>query len=130
MIQFNGDTCVLKVTDKWGEHRIECGSDRWINNDVRLPGMAPNISRLLWANNVINEPQKASAKYAWIDDNTLTIRLQYLETAHYENITLSFSGRELHVEMLPSYYIAGHPFLSGKRIGYTGRFVWIKDGEG
>ncbi len=129
IIQFNNDTCIFKLSDHRGDYHIECGRDKWINNDILLPGMAPNISRLLWANNEMNGPQKISAKYVWIDQNTLMIRLQYLETAHYENITCSFSGKKLYMKMLPSFYIADHPILAEKKIGYMGIFIQNEDKE-
>jgi hypothetical protein len=128
-IQFNNDTCILKLSDNSEDYQIECGSNKWINNNLRLPGMAPNISRLLWANNEITEPQKVSAKYVWIDQNTLYIRLQYLETAHYENITFSFSGKRVNMKMLPNYYVDDHPLMLGKKIGYTGSFIQVEEKE-
>jgi len=104
-IKSKGD--IIAVT--LGSNDIPFGSDKWVYGNTTKKG--PAILRL----KSTGEKYKTAGCYRWIDNQTLELKLRYIESPHLETITLKFDGNNLNAEIKPSIPFEGDPVkLTGK----------------
>jgi hypothetical protein len=87
----------VTLKDSKGTHEIEAGYQSWRTAQSRLPVESLHLA-------LAAEPGllAVSSSAAWADDRTLTVRMQFVETAHYQNLTFRFTGNEVKLEFTRS----------------------------
>jgi len=91
-LRFSEDTCFLY----WMDNQFIFGKEQWIAGETRKP--APNLI----ANKASFREFPAFETYGsfnWIDEQTLSLNLKYIESPHTERVELSFVGDSLHVKI-------------------------------
>lgn len=90
---FRGSHLRVTLADQSGTHEIEAGWRAWRSGRSRLPVQALHLA-------LAAEPGvlAVSSSAAWTDDRTLTVRMQFVETAHYQNLIFRFEGNQVRLE--------------------------------
>lgn len=94
------DICTLSLERAAGRVTIPLGFGRWITSRVSASGLVPWMST--FGIRVIERPGSETAisgAFAWQDDRTLTLRLQYIETPHYQLVTVRLTDDGLAFEV-------------------------------
>jgi CubicO group peptidase (beta-lactamase class C family) len=94
---FDRNVCRVTLTDSNGLHAIEAGYRAWRTGQSRLPVQSLHLA-LAAEPGVLN----VSSSAAWTDERTLTIRMQFVETAHFQNLTFRFEGNQVKLEFTRS----------------------------
>lgn len=84
-LAFAGDGCQLTLTDRWGEHHVDCGYGEW-----RLGESALYFGAL----------QPVAASGAWTASDTFTLKLAFYTTPFCPQITCRFAGDRLHFQVV------------------------------
>ena len=87
---FKGDTCETTFVENGKTIRIKSGYQRWITDDNRKEG-----NTLFAIKGRTPMATKISSHYYWTDKNTLVMTLKYVENAHADIFTFSFSDKGL-----------------------------------
>ena len=83
-IRFTGDTCVLKTDD----NQLIFGKEQWIVSETRRP--VPNL--IANSHSFLEFPPfKTYGCYCWIDEQTLSLSLKFIESPHTEIFELVFA---------------------------------------
>jgi CubicO group peptidase (beta-lactamase class C family) len=92
-VKFKHDTCQLLVGVRNGINVYNFGAAKWLPGTTNAPG--PSL--LLGAKEDIEflAPYKVDGSYTWLDQNTLMLKLRYIESPHTETITCHFNGDKL-----------------------------------
>lgn len=93
------DICTLSLERAAGGVTIPLGFGRWITSRVSAPGLVPWMSS--YGIRVMERPGSEIAvagAFAWEDDRTLTLRLQYTETPHHHRVTVRLTDDGLTFE--------------------------------
>lgn len=107
------DNCVIRFTKDKSEIQVVAYTNRWMITDkFQTQSLFPMEGRP-----VVDTPLAASA--TWKDDNTLILSLRYIETAHSDTITFTFSGRGVSISFLNS-VSNGNPNAPEKRKPLSG----------
>jgi hypothetical protein len=92
-----------------GNDVIPFGMNKWEYGTAKRK--APGILRL----KSTGQDYKTAGCYRWIDNQTLELKLRYIESPHSETFTLKFDGNNLNAEIKPSIPFEGAPVkLAGK----------------
>jgi hypothetical protein len=110
---FKPDSCVFRLWDGAGEHRILCGNGTWVRNETCNPMMQPTM---IWTllNRKVEIPIKVAAYGQWKDTYSYAMTWQYLETPHSDTVTCHFKEKELRIEVASSASDPTNPFLASK----------------
>lgn len=92
-LEFRGSQCRAVLTDAHGRHLIDAGFGRWTRGESRLP---LQVLHLALASEPASQVTLSSA--AWTDERTLKIRVQFVETAHYQHLIFRFDGDTVSLE--------------------------------
>jgi CubicO group peptidase (beta-lactamase class C family) len=98
---FRHDTCQLYISVGSGIDKVSFGAGRWLAGQTSWPG--PSL--LLGAKEDIAflAPYKIDGSYTWQDQNTLILKLRYIESPHSETITCHFNGDKLEATVAYSF---------------------------
>ena len=117
-LSFGKDGCIFKLTDKQGDHQVNCGLNRWVDATTTFP-----IAPMTLTPTVVpgGDTRKVAATGTWQDPNTFVMTWRFIETAHYETVTCRFGADTLQVEFQKSLTkINGskdtRPVLEGKQV--------------
>ena len=80
---FGAESSVVIARDRYGEHRIACGSDAWLSGTTTLGS---------------GEPQRVAASGAWLAADTYVVKLCYSETPFCYTFTCHFTDDRLTVD--------------------------------
>ena len=106
-------TCLFSLKDEKGEHLLNCSMGKWMeNHNYKTQMLFPMVGRP-----EVSSPIAASA--TWSDQNTLTMSLRYIATAHGDNITFQFAENKVTVKFLSSVSM-GNPAAPEKRVELKG----------
>lgn len=96
-----------------GEQRLACGSGAWPHSQVHIYP-ADAFTRHFTAQ--LDDPWKAAASSAWIDDATFTVKMWWYETPFARTFTFRFEGDHLTVEQQAnfSFFPVEGPVLHGQ----------------
>ncbi|WP_266368958.1 serine hydrolase domain-containing protein [Tellurirhabdus rosea] len=116
-LQFRPEACVVTLRDDKGEHRINCGLNRWTEGRTDLS----TLPIKLVPTPVPGEKEtRLAASGVWTDDNTFTMQWRFIETAHYDLVTCRFTEAGLQMEFRKSLSVLNpankdpRPVLEGK----------------
>lgn len=96
----------LYVTDTAGnEFTIDCGHDEWMTRTVSGRPICPRP----FLNNFSNLPEKwrIAASYAWSSDDTLLLRLHYVDFLSSADVSITLRGSSVDLVVRPSYVTKG-----------------------
>jgi hypothetical protein len=94
-LDFEKDSCILKLTTTEGIKKIICGWEKWnVSNET-----VKNIFPVKYRTHV---PSKIAATATWITDNTLQIDLKFVEAIHGDKLIISFNENTVSVAFLNS----------------------------
>ena len=91
-LRFGGDVCYLSMKDGAVVDSYEFGRETWKDGETTRPCayIVPSAS------NFAGLPAfKVSGSYCWNNEQTLSLILRYIESPHYENLTLHFDGEQI-----------------------------------
>ena len=90
---FRGNHLRVTLKDGKGAHEIEAGWQSWRSGQSRLPVQGLHLA-------LAAEPGvlAVSSRAAWTDDRTLTLRMQFVETAHHQSLIFRFEGNQVRLE--------------------------------
>jgi hypothetical protein len=95
------DTCYLSLDRTEGPVTIALGCGRWISGRANAPGLIPWLpmfERVVRPSNIA-----IAGAFAWKDEYTLVLRLQYPETPHHRLMTVRVSDDGLALEANDGY---------------------------
>jgi hypothetical protein len=87
----------FSLRDERGEHRVNCGSGRWVDGQTAMPGTPPTLT---YSATGFGTPVAAAA--TWKSENTFEMTWRYYETPHHDTITCRFDGDKVRIEFLNS----------------------------
>src|SRR5690606_21671897 len=86
---FTGDVCLVTVMEKGQAIKFSSGLGKWVTGGEQAPGSPFSLQG--W----IPKPTKISSHYYWKDADTLVMTLKYVENAHHDILTFTFSDQGL-----------------------------------
>jgi hypothetical protein len=98
--------CSLSLERADGRITIPLGFGRWIASRANAPGLVPWLA--LFGKTVRLGEIAIAGAYAWKDDQTLTLRLQYIETPHHHGVTVRMKDDELTFETSDGFGSVSH----------------------
>lgn len=98
---FREKACQLTLKTKTETFPFIFGADRWIKGETSKRG--PNLVSKALAHFVGLPPAKVAGSYRWKDENTLELRLRYIESPHTETFICHFDKNQLAVEIQNSF---------------------------
>ncbi|MFT4032088.1 MAG: serine hydrolase [Siphonobacter sp.] len=115
-IAFSKAASTLVVSDTKGPHILRCGLGQWLHSTTNL---SVNPLKLIPTPVPGETDTKIAASGAWKDDQTFFMIIRFIETAHYEIISLHFDSSTVQVRFQRSIdVLAGkaddRPALEGK----------------
>ncbi len=116
VFQRNDFTLLLK--DRSREHRIEGGLGHWKLGSTSLPLTALKLTRSTLPGEL---PTRLATSGAWSDEKTFHITLRYIESAHYDTLSLHFEGNKVTLKFRRSLSIIDN--TEDKRPVLTGNLV-------
>ncbi len=94
---------------------------RWSPSSALLPGMLPSLMSLVFQKPP-DMPLPVASCFCWIDESTLLVRWQFLETPHHQDLIIHIIGSAVQVELKSS--LAGqNPELWGLSTSLTGMLL-------
>jgi len=114
--EFGDRKCVVTLRDAKGAHPLTCGLGRWERGETDLDPVPLKL-----VPTVVSGETKfpIAAAGAWSDERTLNLRVQYVETAHYDTLTCRFDGDKVTVEFRKSLAVL-NPMMKDLRPILTG----------
>lgn len=112
-LRLTDKACVLAVTDDQGAHDIPCGFGSWAESNNKMGEV-----RFQWQART-GIPTRTLASATWTDDQTLQITQRMIETAHSDQLILTFTDQQLTVKFLSS-VARGNPSNPDKRTELKG----------
>jgi CubicO group peptidase (beta-lactamase class C family) len=92
-ISFSDGLCYLTLKKDSAVYKFSFAAGKWQPGLTNMQG--PSLLDGGKENFTFLQPYKISGSYAWTDDNTLQLKLRYIESPHSENITLHITGNDL-----------------------------------
>jgi CubicO group peptidase (beta-lactamase class C family) len=115
-LTFGKDGCIFKWQDDKGSHQVLCGVNRWVESTTTAP-----ITHLMLTPTPVpgGDGRKVAGSGAWQDPNTFVMTWRFIETAHYDTATCTFSAEGVQVEFRGSLSVLSNgkdkrPVLDGK----------------
>lgn len=90
---FDGDECTIEFQEKGETTSVKSGLNKWItaNNKKEANSLFVIPGRT-------HMPSKISSNYFWVNQNTLQVKLKYIESMHHDVLTFSFSNDGLKLD--------------------------------
>jgi len=92
-LSFEGQICHVALTNESAAYKLNFASGKWMGGETGLQG--PSLLNGAHENFSILVPYKVEGSYTWVDNNTLQLKLQYIESPHSEIITCHLEGKKL-----------------------------------
>jgi CubicO group peptidase (beta-lactamase class C family) len=92
---FDKNEVELNMAGSEGQFSFEFGADHWEKGTTKRLG--PYLARVKGYYQGL-PPAKVVGNYGWLDENTLQLKLRYIESPHSETLTCHFDGKKLKVE--------------------------------
>jgi CubicO group peptidase (beta-lactamase class C family) len=90
------DVCHVSLERDAGRVTLPLGFGRWISSRVQARGLVPWMA--LFGKTAHPADIAIAGAFAWTDDRTLVLRLQYTETPHHHLVTVRVQGSGLAFE--------------------------------
>jgi len=87
-VALSGDSCVLSLDDRNGQHSIVMGIDRWIESETDIPGQDLHHGYKL-------QPACVVAGARWLDRDTLEMHWIFVETVFRDTVICRFSENQV-----------------------------------
>ena len=102
-VQFNfkNDVCELILKTDSASHTLKFGSGKWEQGVTGKYG--PYLVTVARNNRVGLAPFRVAGNYDWIDDNTIELRLRYMESPHTETFRCSFNDDYANLVIINSF---------------------------
>lgn len=117
-LTFGKDGCIFKLQDEKGPHQVLCGVNRWAESSTTY-----SIAPLMLTPTPVpgGDVRKVAGSGSWEDANTFVMIWRFIETAHYDKVTLTFSPEGIQVQFQSSLSILANskdkrPVLEGKAV--------------
>jgi len=94
---FRTRSCLFTLKDPKGEHRIECGLEKWVEGRTSMPGTPPKLT-----SGELGPVSKVAASGTWKDENTFEMTWRFHETPHHDAVTCHFEGNKVRVQFMNS----------------------------
>lgn len=94
-LQLRGDRCEVSLFKDRGEQRLVCGMGHWVTG---MTDISPVPLKLQPTSGPKELPTAVACSAAWADDKTLSMRWQFVETAHYDTVRCQLEGDRLRWE--------------------------------
>ena len=108
-LAFSGDTCLFTLQDHRGEHRIEAGLGRLVEQDTTMTGYYLH-------HEYQPDSMRVAAQGSWLDQNRFQMIWRFVETAFSDTVLCTFEGDSLRLERSVNTNAGplGRPPLHGK----------------
>lgn len=102
-ISFNYKKDMYHVTlsTDTAKYEFDFAAGKWQPGTTTKPG--PSLTGAGFENRVMLYPAKTVASYTWTDDNSLQLKLRYIESPHTETFTCHFDGNKLTMDVERSF---------------------------
>jgi len=105
-VKFRHDTCRLLLGVNAGVYELNFGIGKYLPGSTSWP--APSLLQGAKEDFSFLAPYKVDGSYTWLDNNTLELKLRYIESPHSEIITCHFNNGQLTATMEPSFSYGQH----------------------
>ena len=92
---FSDNLCEVTIDIENNNYIFSFAADGWHMGETLLPG--PNLIPNPFTKELL--PAKVAGNFYWKDENTLELKLRYIESPHSEKITCSFIGKEISISV-------------------------------
>jgi CubicO group peptidase (beta-lactamase class C family) len=100
-LNFQDDICLLNLVQGPHTFKLIFGSGKWILDETERVG--PNLFTFAQNQQVGLAPFPIAGSYAWLDLNTIELRLRYIESPHTEIIQIRFDGNHAKISFHNSF---------------------------
>jgi CubicO group peptidase (beta-lactamase class C family) len=100
-IQIKDSICHLTMNAGGENYNFYYGSGFWKSGQTNKPG--PALFSNAKENFALESPYKVESSFFWLDDQTLVMKMRYIETPHTEIITCHFDGSNITVDIARSF---------------------------
>lgn len=100
-LKSDGKTCDFTLTSDTAKFSFKLTSGKWLPGETKMQG--PYLLLNAKEDFSILSPYKVEGSYGWIDNNTLQLKLRYIESPHTEIITLHFNDKQLNADVAYSF---------------------------
>ena len=112
-IAFNDDLCNVTINNGKDNYKFGFGKDSWNIGETHRPG--PNLLSSAQGHFKGYPPVKVACSYNWLDENTLTLIIRYIESPHTEYLTCVFDKDSISASVKISFRPKDEPVkLKGK----------------
>ncbi|MDO3625289.1 serine hydrolase [Mucilaginibacter sp. BT774] len=111
-LKSDGKTCDFTLNVDTSRYTFKLASGKWLPGETKMQG--PYLLLNGKEDFSILSPYKVEGSYGWKDNNTLQLKLRYIESPHTEIITLHFNDRQLNADVEYSFN------YGSKKIGLHG----------
>lgn len=98
-LTFGKDGCIVKLTDGGGNHQVLCGINRWAESETTV---LPMPLKLVQTPVPGETRTRVAGSGTWEDANTFLMTWRFIETAHYDTVTIRFGDDTMTVEFASS----------------------------
>jgi CubicO group peptidase (beta-lactamase class C family) len=92
-ISFDAGVCKVVMRKDSATYRFNFDSGKWLPGETAMQG--PGLVAQAKEDFSLLQPYKIDASYGWLDNNTLQLKLRYIESPHTETITCHLNGKLL-----------------------------------
>lgn len=112
-IAFNDNICTVTINNGKDNYKFGFGKDSWNIGETLRPG--PNLLFSAQGHFKGYPPVKVACSYSWLDENTLTLIIRYIESPHTEYLTCVFDKDSIYASVKISFRPENEPVkLKGK----------------
>ncbi|MBS1522946.1 MAG: serine hydrolase [Bacteroidetes bacterium] len=111
-LKSDSKTCDFTLNVDTAKYIFKLASGKWQAGETKMQG--PYLLLNAKEDFSILSPYKVEGSYGWVDNNTLQLKLRYIESPHTEIITLHFNDKQLNADVEYSFN------YGSKKIGLHG----------
>ena len=98
---YKKDMYHVTLTTDTAKYEFDFAAGKWQPGTTGKPG--PSLTGAGFENRGMLYPAKTMAGYTWVDDNSLQLKLRYIESPHTETFTCHFDGNKLTMDVERSF---------------------------
>jgi hypothetical protein len=99
--KFTGKECKVVLDENSKTYNLTFDAGKWAAGETLLQG--PSLLAKAHENFSMLSPYKIDCSYGWVDDNTLRLKMRYIESPHSKTITCHIVGDKLNVTVEDSF---------------------------
>jgi hypothetical protein len=110
---YSGSKYIVTIKKDGTNYAINFETGKWLAGSTDMPG--PSLTEAAKEDYTFLKPYKIDGSYGWQDEQTLRLKLRYIESPHTETITCHFSGNTLSADFEKSFdYSRNKMILTGE----------------